>query len=122
MRLEYLFLTLWVLMAVGCLWFMACSTMTLNQRLGFLRDNIRPGAPDFDRRMKLLEAVAYGQHCWQLFTFRNPKKLYDPLLFTKPEPTFKEMMANGLSAEDAYRRCFPDSPLNDLVKTDRRVP
>lgn len=59
-------------------WMTACNAKTAYQKL-----RMAPAAGDlrFWEKMKAVEAVSYDAHLWALLTFRDPMRLYDPILF-----------------------------------------
>lgn len=63
---------------VGILWFAACNYRTYTQRgriIDFVFDQ-----DDYPPFRDALSAVSYDSHLLALFLFRNPRKLYAPIL------------------------------------------
>lgn len=60
----------------ACMWFLVCNSRTYKHRMQLI-DWIYDGTGNWRKRSACFESVSYDQHLWYIFTFRDPKKLYD---------------------------------------------
>lgn len=65
-----------VIFFVGGIWLMICNHRTWKQRMQII-DWIFDSSSNWRRRNAEYDQVSYDQHMWALFTFRNPRKLYN---------------------------------------------
>lgn len=69
MVLEYITITLLVIIVLGFGWAHFCNDKTLSQRIDIMIE-------DFPEGLQKFRKVSYNKHFIYLLTFRNPLKLY----------------------------------------------
>lgn len=71
-----------ILFVVGLLlvlsWIWICNDRTCSQQIAYMPE---VGDPLFSEKMEALVAVDYNTHMIALITLRDPKKLYNPIVF-----------------------------------------
>jgi hypothetical protein len=68
-----------VFVAVGMGWMMVCNTRTYNMRTKII-DNWTK-VDDWREAATAFRSVSYTKHEWHVATFRDPRKLYPPIIW-----------------------------------------
>ena len=69
------FIAVEVLALCACGWMLWCNWQTYRQRIWLIEHR----GDDYRALSREWDAVSYYRHLWQLFTFRDPRRLYGPL-------------------------------------------
>jgi len=79
-ELLILFYIPWCLLLAFAVWGVICNERT-SKRFNQLYP--APEDPMFWEKAAAFKAVSYDKHLWSMMTFRDPMKLYDPIIFEK---------------------------------------
>lgn len=74
--MDMLFGILLLTVLVLTIWFLICNHRTYTQRIKII-DWVYDNSGNWRQRSAEYNKVDYDQHLWAVFTFRDPKKLYN---------------------------------------------
>lgn len=78
--ISLLVLFIMLVVVICAIWGLICNDRTFKERRKLYPDT---DDPDFWEKSTAIARVSYDDHMKELFFFRDPKKLYDPIVFGK---------------------------------------